>query len=324
MLFVYLFLHEHLFLVFIDITYYDSYIKVKELRARQYAAQDELMHHLFSQIVSLMDMQYANILQVVVQYAAIAKELNAEYNERLQEILQGNNNTTRNNNNYNRSRDKEVNCSSRKFSTSNTMNMVINKKKTPAEENLDKERNKQLIRLEEQLKDMLISLEDWLFYLQDLFSLKIMTLRRALVHHIMTEFLYPIVLDPLLKPILWSQATCYRSLNSSIPGFIPFDDPIIENKNNILSTNSREQNQSSSLQTPAKSSITISMGVNPVVTTEPEPATPLSSPALTASLSHKSESQYSTRTTASHDEQECEESAMALVGTMGYLSLGSY
>jgi hypothetical protein len=34
--------------------------------------------------------------------------------------------------------------------------------------------------------DVLNSIDDWMFYLQDLFGLKINVLRRALVHHLLT------------------------------------------------------------------------------------------------------------------------------------------
>jgi hypothetical protein len=45
---------------------------------------------------------------------------------------------------------------------------------------------KQSERLQDQLSDVLNSIDDWMFYLQDLFGLKINVLRRALVHHLLT------------------------------------------------------------------------------------------------------------------------------------------
>ena len=56
---------------------------------------------------------------------------------------------------------------------------------------------KMLQRMEMQLNDVLLSVDDWLYYLQDVFSLNIMILRRSLVHHLITEFVYPVLLEPL-------------------------------------------------------------------------------------------------------------------------------
>lgn len=62
----------------------------------------------------------------------------------------------------------------------------------------DTENVKKLLqRLEMQLNDVLLSVDDWLYYLQDVFSLNIMVLRRSLVHHLLTEFVYPVLLEPL-------------------------------------------------------------------------------------------------------------------------------
>lgn len=52
--------------------------------------------------------------------------------------------------------------------------------------------------LERRLPEMLTAVEDWLYYIQDIFELKIMFLRRALVHHLMNELVYPLFLKPFL------------------------------------------------------------------------------------------------------------------------------
>ena len=66
------------------------------------------------------------------------------------------------------------------------------------EGSIDNESERKLLqRLEMQLNDVLLSVDDWLYYLQDVFSLNIMILRRSLVHHLITEFVYPVLLEPL-------------------------------------------------------------------------------------------------------------------------------
>eukprot|EP01034_Spumella_vulgaris_P023897 gene23897-30175_t len=56
-----------------------------------------------------------------------------------------------------------------------------------------------LNRLENQLEDILASTEDWFYYLQDILDLKILVLRQALIHHLINEFVYPCLLQPLLQ-----------------------------------------------------------------------------------------------------------------------------
>ena len=56
---------------------------------------------------------------------------------------------------------------------------------------------KELRKLEEHIDDVMLSIDDWLYYIQDVFSLNISILRRCLVHHLLTEFIYPFLLEPL-------------------------------------------------------------------------------------------------------------------------------
>jgi protein CLEC16A len=56
-----------------------------------------------------------------------------------------------------------------------------------------------LTRLENQLEDVLASTEDWFYYLQDILDLKILVLRQALIHHLVNEFIYPSLLQPILE-----------------------------------------------------------------------------------------------------------------------------
>lgn len=56
-----------------------------------------------------------------------------------------------------------------------------------------------LTKLEELMHDLLINIEDWMFYVQDVIDLGIMKLRRAFVQYVITNLIYPVLLQPLLK-----------------------------------------------------------------------------------------------------------------------------
>ena len=117
------------------------------------------MHRLFTQIVSMMEIQFASIFRISQQFNQISISLQNDPNYKNENI------------------DDNIGVGNIEM--------------------------KQLERLQIQLTDTLIQVDDWLFYLQDIFSLNIMTLRRALVHHLLTEFIYPVLLEPLLKGNLW-------------------------------------------------------------------------------------------------------------------------
>jgi hypothetical protein len=53
--------------------------------------------------------------------------------------------------------------------------------------------------LEGQLSDLLLQSEDWFYYLQDLFDLKINSLRRSLVLHLLNSFIVPVLLPNIAK-----------------------------------------------------------------------------------------------------------------------------
>ena len=63
----------------------------------------------------------------------------------------------------------------------------------------DKTESKGCKRVEDQLSDILTSLEDWLFYLQDIIGLKIEKLHTSFVQYLVSNFIYPVLLDPLLR-----------------------------------------------------------------------------------------------------------------------------
>lgn len=125
---------------------------MKEIRARQHALQDEVMHKFFTQIGSLMETQYSTIFRCTQQYQSILK--------------------TTNNNSTSITKSKD--------------------EKEKYESDL-----KELRKLEEQIDDVMLSIDDWLYYIKDVFSLNISILRRCLVHHLLTEFIYPFLLEPL-------------------------------------------------------------------------------------------------------------------------------
>lgn len=66
------------------------------------------------------------------------------------------------------------------------------------------------IRLEERLRDVLINLEDWLFYLQDIFDLGNMQLRRRLIAYLLTEFVYPVLLNPLMTMAAYQSSDVFK------------------------------------------------------------------------------------------------------------------
>jgi hypothetical protein len=56
-----------------------------------------------------------------------------------------------------------------------------------------------LTSLENQLSDILVQSEDWLYYIMDMFDLGIMSLRRSLVVHLLNSFILPVLLPNVAK-----------------------------------------------------------------------------------------------------------------------------
>ena len=86
----------------------------------------------------------------------------------------------------------------------------------------DNESERKLLqRLEMQVNDVLLSVDDWLYYLQDVFSLNIMVLRRSLVHHLITEFVYPVLLEPLkaCSPLRGRSFSCRSTVSGKAREF---------------------------------------------------------------------------------------------------------
>lgn len=54
-------------------------------------------------------------------------------------------------------------------------------------------------RIEDKLDDMLSAMEDWFYYMQDLLDLDVGRLRRALINHLLNDFIIPVLLQPLVK-----------------------------------------------------------------------------------------------------------------------------
>lgn len=113
--------------------------RVTDLRARRYALQDEVLHRFFSDLITLMKLQYTSIVALCLEQIKEFEEVRGD----------------------------------------------------PVQE------GRVIVRLEARLSDVFISSEDLMYYLQDLFELKIMGLRRALVHHMLSDFVCPILLHPL-------------------------------------------------------------------------------------------------------------------------------
>jgi hypothetical protein len=58
-------------------------------------------------------------------------------------------------------------------------------------------------RIEDQLQNILNGLEDWLYYLQDLFSLHIPKLTYVLTSQLTSQYIYPVLLDPFTRNQQW-------------------------------------------------------------------------------------------------------------------------
>jgi hypothetical protein len=70
-------------------------------------------------------------------------------------------------------------------------------------------------RIENHIQSSLDALEDWMFYLQDIFGLRIPKLTRTLSQHLMVNYLHPILLAPLLKPLSQLSRSPIRRSQSS-------------------------------------------------------------------------------------------------------------
>lgn len=78
---------------------------------------------------------------------------------------------------------------------------------------------------EELMHDLLINIEDWLYYLQDVIDLGIRQLRRALIQYLLGEFVYPVLLEPLSRlmsggmlyedNVFWNRQLSHRKSRST-------------------------------------------------------------------------------------------------------------
>jgi hypothetical protein len=55
------------------------------------------------------------------------------------------------------------------------------------------------LRLEYQIQSSLAGMEDWLMYLEDIFGLRIPSLSQTIIQNLFAQFIYPLVLAPLIK-----------------------------------------------------------------------------------------------------------------------------
>ena len=65
-------------------------------------------------------------------------------------------------------------------------------------------------RNEDQLRTYLSGMEDWLYYLQDLFGLRIPSLTSCLVDNVLLHYVYPLLLDPIADA-RWRTSNMYES-----------------------------------------------------------------------------------------------------------------
>lgn len=54
------------------------------------------------------------------------------------------------------------------------------------------------IKIEQNMDDCIISIEDWIYYLQDVYDLNIEALQRALSSHLLNTFVYPVLLETVV------------------------------------------------------------------------------------------------------------------------------
>lgn len=149
---------------------------VNEPRARQYALQDEVMHRLFVQVVKLLELKHVALLSICREHTKAVRDAGQEDLAARGSLAD----SARLSGGGGDSQDCAATASQRLVK-----------------------------RLEQQLQTHITSTEDWLYYLQDIFGLRIMRLRRALVHHLMTEWVYPTLLAALLRK--WSSSQLYGS-----------------------------------------------------------------------------------------------------------------
>jgi hypothetical protein len=66
----------------------------------------------------------------------------------------------------------------------------------------------EMTKIDQSVEDLTISIEDWLYYLQDLFDLNIEILQRSLVCNILNNFILPFMVNPLLKLVELNGELC--------------------------------------------------------------------------------------------------------------------
>lgn len=70
-------------------------------------------------------------------------------------------------------------------------------------------------RIENQISSSVDALEDWLYYLDDLFGLNIPKLTNLICERITTQYVYPSLLKPLLSDTQWAESVLFAS---NVPG----------------------------------------------------------------------------------------------------------
>ena len=101
-----------------------------------------------------------------------------------------------------------------------------------AEGDVDADQGK-LQSIENQMTDLLVNSEDWLYYLQDIFDLKIMVLRRALVVHLVNNFLYPVLLPCYSHQRMFSLQSVDPVLDEEVPE-VPSGEATADNEVEFL------------------------------------------------------------------------------------------
>lgn len=81
-------------------------------------------------------------------------------------------------------------------------------------------------RIEGQLQNNFNGVEDWLYYLQDLFSLQIPKLTYILTTQLVSQYIYPVLLDPFTRNQQWKFSDVFLTRKAEGKGISAANDPL--------------------------------------------------------------------------------------------------
>jgi hypothetical protein len=138
---------------------------VNDERSRAYALQEEVLVVLFDTINRLMTNQLTSLQNLLVKNQQLSSNSSSSY--------------------------QPYNCSSDSSNDHNSDHGGV--------AGFEARICGELTKIDQSVEDLTISIEDWLYYLQDVFDLNIEILQRSLVCNILNNFVLPFMISPLLK-----------------------------------------------------------------------------------------------------------------------------